>query len=181
MDGRKVYLQNKQITYSSSAGGVGNKRILRKKGVSFVTVFMKCWFSYRKLNDRVWFKFCSSIPKETLYLTIKGPLMNFFNWPFYRPTVDILTQILNISLKQRKERSAVSLARRKIIANSQVNGWHIFSHFLPNVLACIFLYYNNNLLLIPQPLRLHCVTEPVFINVYGAPESIPRNEFRQPM
>ena len=24
-------------------------------------------------------------------------------------------------------------------------------------------------------------TEPVFLNVYGAPESIPRNEFRQPM
>jgi hypothetical protein len=23
--------------------------------------------------------------------------------------------------------------------------------------------------------------EPVFLNVYGAPESIPRNEFRQPM
>ncbi len=24
-------------------------------------------------------------------------------------------------------------------------------------------------------------TEPVFLNVYGAPELIPRNEFRQPM
>ncbi len=24
-------------------------------------------------------------------------------------------------------------------------------------------------------------SEPVFLNVYGAPESIPRNEFRQPM
>ncbi len=24
-------------------------------------------------------------------------------------------------------------------------------------------------------------TEPVFLNVYGAKESIPRNEFRQPM
>ncbi len=24
-------------------------------------------------------------------------------------------------------------------------------------------------------------TEPVFLNVYGAQESIPRNEFRQPM
>ncbi len=23
--------------------------------------------------------------------------------------------------------------------------------------------------------------EPVFLNVYGAPESIPKNEFRQPM
>jgi hypothetical protein len=32
----------------------------------------------------------------------------------------------------------------------------------------------------------HCTggedtTEPVFLNVYGAQESIPRNEFRQPM
>ncbi len=27
---------------------------------------------------------------------------------------------------------------------------------------------------------LYC-TEPVFLNVYGAPELIPRNEFRQPM
>ncbi len=26
-----------------------------------------------------------------------------------------------------------------------------------------------------------CSLEPVFLNVYGAPESIPRNEFRQPM
>ncbi len=25
------------------------------------------------------------------------------------------------------------------------------------------------------------LTEPVFLNVYGAQESIPRNEFRQPM
>jgi hypothetical protein len=25
------------------------------------------------------------------------------------------------------------------------------------------------------------ITEPVFLNVYGAQESIPRNEFRQPM
>ncbi len=31
--------------------------------------------------------------------------------------------------------------------------------------------------------RGHCAgyTEPVFLNVYGAQESIPRNEFRQPM
>jgi hypothetical protein len=28
---------------------------------------------------------------------------------------------------------------------------------------------------------LLCETEPVFLNVYGAQESIPRNEFRQPM
>ncbi len=26
-----------------------------------------------------------------------------------------------------------------------------------------------------------CDAEPVFLNVYGAPESIPKNEFRQPM
>jgi hypothetical protein len=26
-----------------------------------------------------------------------------------------------------------------------------------------------------------CSTEPVLLNVFGAPESIPRNEFRQPM
>ncbi len=25
------------------------------------------------------------------------------------------------------------------------------------------------------------ISEPVFLNVYGAQESIPRNEFRQPM
>jgi hypothetical protein len=27
----------------------------------------------------------------------------------------------------------------------------------------------------------YCASEPVFLNVYGAQESIPRNEFRQPM
>jgi hypothetical protein len=29
--------------------------------------------------------------------------------------------------------------------------------------------------------RRHKPVEPVFLNVYGAQESIPRNEFRQPM
>ncbi len=33
----------------------------------------------------------------------------------------------------------------------------------------------------PYPPPLHTVSEPVFLNVYGAPELIPRNEFRQPM
>jgi hypothetical protein len=31
------------------------------------------------------------------------------------------------------------------------------------------------------PLSAGCPAEPVFLNVYGAPELIPRNEFRQPM
>jgi hypothetical protein len=31
------------------------------------------------------------------------------------------------------------------------------------------------------PIRSSILPEPVFLNVYGAPESIPRNEFRQPM
>jgi hypothetical protein len=30
-------------------------------------------------------------------------------------------------------------------------------------------------------LHYSIIPEPVFLNVYGAPESIPRNEFRQPM
>jgi hypothetical protein len=32
-----------------------------------------------------------------------------------------------------------------------------------------------------QKFLVGIVTEPVFLNVYGAPELIPRNEFRQPM
>ncbi len=47
----------------------------------------------------------------------------------------------------------------------------------PSVMLC-FLFLNS----------IMCETEdggggaePVFLNVYGAPESIPRNEFRQPM
>ncbi len=37
-------------------------------------------------------------------------------------------------------------------------------------------------ILLPRLARLLRVdTEPVFLNVYGAPESIPRNEFRQTM
>jgi hypothetical protein len=32
-----------------------------------------------------------------------------------------------------------------------------------------------------QIIEINKKTEPVFLNVYGAPESIPRNEFRQPM
>ncbi len=31
------------------------------------------------------------------------------------------------------------------------------------------------------PLSAGCPAEPVFLNVYGAPKLIPRNEFRQPM
>jgi hypothetical protein len=33
----------------------------------------------------------------------------------------------------------------------------------------------------PLSFVLHKSPEPVFLNVYGAQESIPRNEFRQPM
>jgi hypothetical protein len=32
-----------------------------------------------------------------------------------------------------------------------------------------------------KPGDFRAVDEPVFLNVYGAQESIPRNEFRQPM
>jgi hypothetical protein len=35
--------------------------------------------------------------------------------------------------------------------------------------------------LVASPLATAAVSEPVFLNVYGAQESIPRNEFRQSM
>ncbi len=40
--------------------------------------------------------------------------------------------------------------------------------------------FKNNTIFMAQNPKDGC-TEPVFLNVYGAPESIPRNEFRQPM
>jgi hypothetical protein len=42
--------------------------------------------------------------------------------------------------------------------------------------ACIFLYIYTR-----TRVYSRVKTEPVFLNVYGAQESIPTNEFRQPM
>ncbi len=43
---------------------------------------------------------------------------------------------------------------------------------------CFAFYF---LILLCARERMGGGAEPVFLNVYGAPESIPRNEFRQPM
>jgi hypothetical protein len=39
----------------------------------------------------------------------------------------------------------------------------------------------GGLLFLAAPTPMYIIKEPVFINVYGAKESIPKNQFRQPM
>ncbi len=58
--------------------------------------------------------------------------------------------------------------------------------FIPLLVLCIPILWGpalqyDEIYARMQPLPLCVYPEPVFLNVYGAPESIPRNEFRQPM
>jgi hypothetical protein len=50
--------------------------------------------------------------------------------------------------------------------------------------VCVLGVFNvlvSNTYLKAEAKFCHILPEPVFLNVYGAPELIPRNEFRQPM
>ncbi len=62
----------------------------------------------------------------------------------------------------------------------------VVQHRSSFIVVCTFtntkLYFHSNVLpYTPSFHRNYNSTEPVFLNVYGAPELIPRNEFRQPM
>jgi hypothetical protein len=68
----------------------------------------------------------------------------------------------------------MNLASGLCTSNFLSHLWSVVYSLLPTVRMC------QSLRLI-QDTYTDKKSEPVFLNVYGAQESIPRNEFRQPM